>query len=121
MKYIDDLMAATSLDLKENLVKIANPVRPLNYHERTSHVVLPSKCKMQIMMNELVDYANQHEMKINQHKTKAIILNQARNYDFQPYIVVNGVQLDVVQKVCVLGVTLRSDLNWVDNTENKLS
>ena len=118
MKYIDDLMAATSLDLKENLVKIANPIRPLNYHERTSHVLPPSKCKMQVMMNELVDYANQHEMKINQHKTKAILFNQARNYDFQPNIVVNGVQLDVVPKVHVLGVTLRSDLSWVDNTEN---
>ena len=73
MKYVDDLMAAKSFDLEENLVKISNPVRPLNFHERTSHVLTPNKCKMQVMMNELVEYANQHEMKINQQDKSNIV------------------------------------------------
>ena len=69
-------------------------------------------------MNELTDYAKQHEMKINQQKTKAILFNQARNYDFQPKIMVDGVELEVVQQIRVLGVTLTNELSWTANTNN---
>ena len=117
LKYIDDMMAAEALYLKENLVKMADPVRPLQYHERTLHILPTNKCKMQTFMDQLVDYAKQHDMVINQQKTKAILFNQARNYDFLPKILVDGKELDVVEHIRVLGVTLRSDLSWSENTD----
>ena len=82
MKYIDDMMAAEALFLKEKLVNISDPVRPLEYHKRTLHMLPPSKCKMQSMMDELVQYANKHDMVINQHKTKAFLFNQAKKFAF---------------------------------------
>ena len=85
-KYIDDMMAAESIHLKEELSINPNPVRPLNYHERTEHFLPPEKCEMQIMIDELKEYADTHDMVINKRKTKAIMFNQARNYDFQTAI-----------------------------------
>lgn len=118
LKFVDDMMVAESIYLKEQLVQITNPVRPLQYHERTSHTLPKSNSKVQNLMNELISYANKHEMKLNPQKTKAILFNQARNYDFLPEVLVDGVQLDVVEEIRVLGVTLRSDLSWCKNTNN---
>ena len=114
------MMAAEALYLKENLVKMSDPVRPLQYHERTLHILPTNKCKMQTFMDQLVNYAKQHDMVINQHKTKAILFNQAKNYDFLPEIQVDGIELDVVEQIRVLGVTLRSDLSWSENTDKPI-
>ena len=56
-------------------------------------------------------------MVINQHKTKTILFNQSKNFDFQPEILVDGVELEVVEEIRVLGVILRSDLSWSENTD----
>ena len=47
---------------------------------------------MQRMINELKEYADVNNMVINKGKTNAIMFNQARNYDFQPTISIDGEQ-----------------------------
>ena len=93
----------------------------MNYHERNEHFLPPEKCEMQMMINELKEYADAHDMVINKGKTKAIMFNQARNYDFQPAISIDGEQLEVVEEIKLLGVVLRSDLRWSSNTDNMCS
>ena len=120
MKYIDDMTAAVAIDLKATLLPNPdqNPARPLQYHHRTGHILHQDDCELQSMLNDLKDYASQNQMVINKTKTKAILFNQARKYDFFPELsVVENENLEVVEEIKLLGVLVRSDLSWSSNTE----
>ena len=86
MKYVDDLSLAVSIYLKESLVTNPemNPQRPLSYHNRTNHILPLRKNVMQQEFYKLTEFANQHEMVINADKTKAMLFNSARKWDFIP-------------------------------------
>ena len=56
-------------------------------------------------------------MKINKKKTKVMLFNPCRSIDFLPEIKLDGSQLDLVEDMKLLGVIIRSDLKWKDNTE----
>ena len=117
MKFIDDMTVAESIYLKEKLVDNPNPMQPFQYHERTAHVPPNDDCRLQTMLDELNQYTEKHEMKINQTKSKVILFNNAVKYDFQPNLSLqNGSQLEVVEEIRLLGVQVRSDLSWSSNT-----
>ena len=59
-------------------------------------------------------------MKINDKKCKAMIFNPHKNYDGLPKLTLSGMgenHLEVVEKFRLLGVQIRSDLRWCDNTD----
>ena len=121
LKFIDDMTAAVSLNLREKL--IANPVqdpqRPFNFHERTQHILPQEANQLQTLLDEVKGYADEHEMRINHGKTKAILFNNARNYDFTPRLSLQGdEELDLVEQVRLLGVEVSSDLSWRANTSS---
>ena len=52
-------------------------------------------------------------------KQKAILFNNARNYDFTPRLSLQGdEELDLVEQVRLLGVEVSSDLSWRANTSS---
>ena len=120
LKYIDDMTAAVAINLKERLLPNPDPspARPLQYHSRTGHVLPKDDCQLQSMLDELNLYARQHEMVVNKSKTKAILFNKARKYDFLPELSVDpNENLEVVEEIKLLGVLVRSDLSWSSNTD----
>ena len=119
LKFIDDMTAAVSINLKEKLIKNPdpNPIRPLQYHDRTLHLLPEDDCQIQSFLNNLQEYANDHQMKINEGKTKVIMFNNAKKYDFPPNLQLeNGCPLEVVEEIRLLGVQVRADLSWRSNT-----
>ena len=62
-------------------------------------------------------YASNNSMKINEKKTKLIVFNPCTSLDFMPEFQLGSNQLEVVDEVKLLGVTLRSDMSWKSNTE----
>ena len=62
------------------------------------------------------DYAKQNEMVINVDKTKVMLFNTSRKYDFLPSISVEGNILEVVEKYKLLGLVISSNLKFNDNT-----
>ena len=73
---------------------------------------------MQQHFNDLMKHANKHKMLINENKSKVMLFNQAHNYDFIPSIETdNGTLLQTVDKIRLLGLVVRSDLGWQDNTD----
>ena len=56
-------------------------------------------------------YADDNDMKINFKKTKAMIFNPCTSIDFQPELVVDGHEIEVVEEMRVLGVIVTSDMN----------
>ena len=118
MKFIDDLSLATAINLKETLVVDPDLPRPLAYHQRTSHTLPQDRNIMQQHFNDLMKHANKHKMVINENKSKVMLFNQGRKYDFLPAIEAdNGKFLQTVEEIRLLGLVVRSDLSWQGNTD----
>jgi hypothetical protein len=117
MKFIDDMTMAESIYLKDKLIKNPNPVHPLQYHERTEHILPKESSKLQQQLNDLKIYTEKHQMKINQDKTKVILFNNATKYDFLPNLTLDtDCPLQVVDEIWLLGVQVKADLSWRSNT-----
>ena len=122
MKYVDDLSLAQSLNLRNCLIENPNPnpARPLAYHDRTHYLLPADACELQEQLNNLEEYCRVNDMIINEGKTKVMLFNTARIYDGMPQLTLSGMggeYLEVVQQFKLLGVILRSDMKWYDNTD----
>ena len=119
LKYVDDLTVVESLRLKDVLdyKEESSLVRPLNYHERLEQALSPEKSQVQNQLNILSEHAKQNKMKINHDKTKIMLFNPGKKHDFQPKIEMEGLKLDVVDQMKLLGVVITSDLKWDENTD----
>ena len=121
MKYVDDLSLAQAINLKDMLVTNPdpNPPKPLAYHDRTNHILPSSAYSLQSDLNELADYAKNHDMVINTNKCKVMMFNTGKKYAGMPNLTLPGMgqdRLEVVEKFKLLGVKIQSDLKWNDNT-----
>ena len=116
-KFIDDLTLAVSINLKDKLVLDENQVRPVPQRSRTYHRLPRAHNRMQDDLNNLVKYTEDHQMKINSDKTKAILFNSRRSIDFTPELDLGDSQVEIVEEVKLLGVSITSDLRWTSNTE----
>ena len=117
-KYVDDLTVAEALNLKDVLTveREENITRPLNYHQRTEHILIEGNSQVQRQLKELEEYAAKNEMQINQKKTKLMLFNPCRIKDFQPDMELSGVKIEVVQQMKLLGVVITEYLKWHENT-----
>ena len=56
-------------------------------------------------------------MKINYGKTKFILFNNCKNWNFQPEYDNGGELIELVSEMKILGVVIRSDMKWSSNTK----
>ena len=120
LKYVDDMSLAQSIDMKECLIPNINPTRPETFHDRTNHILPSTAYTLQDDLNDLVQYSENHEMKINTKKSKVMMFNTAKKYAGRPTLTLPGMgqeNLEVVEKYKLLGVMIRSDLRWHDNSQ----
>ena len=89
----------------------------LTYHSRTNHSLPRKENKLQDEIDKIAKYADQHEMVINHEKTKVMLFNTRNKYDFDLEVYLADTQIEVVDQVKLLGLTIRSDLNWKTNTQ----
>ena len=115
--YIDDLTETVAVNLKKQVVN--DPVQrpfPLNFHERNQQV-LPSGSILQVNLEKIEDFTNTNLMKINEKKSKVMIFNKSRKYDFPPeFCFADGEILDCVEETKLLGIIINSSLKWNSNT-----
>ena len=120
MKYVDDMSIAQAVNLPDCLIPNPNPdpPRPFEHHNQTNHILPNENYGMQEQLENLVEYCNINEMRINDSKSKVMIFNTRRIYDERPRLALDGGDhLEVVETCKLLGVILRSDLKWWDNTD----
>ena len=126
MSYIssvDDLTLAEAINLPNQLVSLPASDRPQpdTYHARTGHVLPVTISKVYNQLQKTNILAKQNDMKINFDKTKIIVFNPCKKTDFMPKIVIDDHELEVVNETRLLGLTLRSDMKWISNTNNMVS
>ena len=120
MKFVDDVTLAEAMNVKECVLPNPdpNPPLPLAYHDRTLHVLPSDLTPMQGQLDKMVQYCTDNRMKINTEKTKVVLFNTARKYDFMPQLgIEKDTQLEVVEQFRLLGLVFKSNLSWQANTD----
>ena len=119
LKYVDDLSFLASIDLKTNLKLNPNPLRPPTYHDRTGHFLPKEICEISKQLLKLEAFVQKHEMKVNPDKSKVMLFNTSKNWDFTPKVSLGNSNdyLEVVEEIKLLGIVITSDLKWHKNTE----
>ena len=78
----------------------------------TGHILKPEKSHVYNQLMKTANYAKENQMVINEKKTKLMVFNPCISMDFSPEFNLNGKQLEVVEEMKILGLTIRSDLSW---------
>ena len=117
LKYVDDMTLAESINLKENLVLAPNRPRPDPFHARTGHALPQENSAVYRQLLETAEYASNNQMKINFKKTKMVLFNPCTSVDFMPGLDLVNQEIELVEEIRLLGLTLRSDMKWTSNTE----
>ena len=87
---------------------------------RTNHLLPTNACTLQNELTKLTQYAQTNEIQINKGKSKVMFFNTVGLYDGMPRLTLSGVgddYLEVVETFKLLGVIIRSDMKWSDNTD----
>lgn len=117
-KWIDDFTVLACIDLKNTLVVNREPVRPVQFHERTEHLLPRKDNSLQDEIDNIVGLSHQRNMQLSQPKKKTMLDNPLRKYDFLPQISIEqGEWTEVVEEQKILGNIVRSDLKTISNTE----
>ena len=102
--------------LKKQLIN--DPVQrpyPLNYHERTKQILIDSKLQENLIKIE--QFTLENKMKINEKKSKVMIFNTSKKFDFPPEMSFkSGEVLEHVEETKLLGIQINSMLRWNSNT-----
>ena len=93
-------------------------MRPVPYRGRTGHILPRAANILQDEIESVVTLSKQRKMLLNPIKTKAMLLNPHRIYDFSPRLTAgDGQEIEVVEEHKILGNIIRSDMKTISNTE----
>ena len=78
----------------------------------------PDSLKSQEYLEQKNSWTQDQKMKINTSKTKTVIFNFTKNYQFRTRLRLGGELLETVSERKLLGTILTSDMKWQPNTKN---
>ena len=116
LKYVDDQTQGEVVRLETDLDLGSEVAGPRVYHDRHGHTLPPQQSLLQRRHNEIQEYAEVHQLKINETKTKIMAFNFSNKYDFLSKMSIGGKELEVVSSSKLLGVVISSDLKWNEHT-----
>ena len=80
---------------------------------------LPSENTMsQNHLDDVKQWTDDKQMKLNNEKTKVIVFNFTTNYQFSTRLYLEGALLEIVDQTKLLGTVVSSDLTWWENTNS---
>ena len=77
--------------------------------------VEPQNLKTQEYINTLDTWSDSHRMKLNEKKTKIMIINFTNKYQFTSRMKLRGSNIEQVREAKVLGTVISDDLSWTKN------
>ena len=117
VKFVDDLTVAVSVKLSQETAKRPSMPLPPSYRERTGHLLIPGT-EMSSQLENIAEFSNINLMRINEDKTKLMVVNTSTATDFLPSLAFGGGEpLEVIESTKLLGVILSSNLKWQENTD----
>ena len=115
-KFVDDLSVLEII----NLINIG--ISSHNFKSQISNVIpthgqiIPNtNLKSQEYIDEISNWTKNQQMVISEKKTKAMVINFTEKYQFHPCLKLNGSNIEVVDKMKILGTTFTEKLSWSEN------
>ena len=78
----------------------------------------PNNIQSQNYLDSIEEWTDNKKMKLNQKKSKIMIFNFTRNYQFGTRLYLENQLLETVQETKLLGTIISSDLTWWQNTNH---
>ena len=69
-------------------------------------------------LEKINEWTTNQKMLLNENKTKAMVVNFTTNYQFTTRLNLNNQNIDVVNKMKILGTPINNKLDWNDNCKN---
>ena len=82
-----------------------------------NQIIVSENLKSQDHLNEINKWTKNQKMRLNEAKTKNIIFNFSKKYQFTTELSVNDNKIEIVNETRLLGTILTSDLKWDKNTK----
>ena len=101
---MDDLSIAAKVKLNSDIVTDTSRERPLTFDQMQELKVSDSANTLQIMMDDLLEFANQRQMIINAKKTCVMKICKSRTISYPTEIKVGANLLEVKSEMKILGV-----------------
>ena len=110
-------MIAESFNVKKTL--ISDPERPLpdSFHNGLGLKLPVHKSLVYEQLHEILEYAEENEMRLNFSKTQFISFNPTRDYDYEAGLEVAGKEIETVDQMNLVGLILTNDLKWKQNAD----
>ena len=119
VEFVDDGTVAVSIDLKQSLIPDPEDrTRPLNYFERTGHILPPENNLLQFYITDAEKFMIKNKLVVNQKKTNVLNFTNSRKWSFPPEVkFTDGTLIECVRETKLVGVVLSDDLSWHKNTK----
>ena len=115
-KWVDDLSTLEIIDL------ITAGISSYNFKnhvasdiETHGQYIQPNNLMSQHYINTINQWSENQQMILSQKKTKIMIINFTKNYQFSTRLQLNNTNLEVVKEAKLLGMILSDNLKWDSN------
>ena len=117
-KFIDDLSLLEIVNLLSQGLANFNCRASVPSDVAIGNKFLPTEnTQTQKNMNSISEWTHSKQMKLNVKKTKYMVINFTKNYQFNTRIHLEGRLLDQVHEARLLGLIISDNLSWKSNTE----
>ena len=116
-KYIDDLSVLEIINLIMAGISSYNVKQQVPSDIKIGNQFINSDyLKTQGYIDEVSNWTNQQQMKLNSEKSHYMIFNFSNHYHFNARLYMENTLLSQVKETCLLGVKITDDLKWKKNT-----
>ena len=117
-KFVDDLSFLEIIHLLSVGIASYNIREHIPSNVATHNQVIPaSNLKSQEQLTQINEWTKKKKMRLNEDKTKNIIFNFSKKYQFTTNLSVNEKEIELVEEVRLLGTIITKDLKWNKNTK----
>ena len=116
-KFIDDLSILELINLVSIGISSYNCKQQVPSDIQASNMYIPSKnIQTQKSLDKICEWTNRKKMLINSDKTKYMIINYSKNYQFSTRLSLEGKVIQQITQTKLLGVMVDDSLSWQANT-----
>ena len=117
-KFVDDLSILEIINLICVGLSCYNLKAQIPSDVATHNQFIPSKnLNSEKYLENLSKWTEKNQMRLNVEKSKYMVINFTKHYQFSTRLALNGTNLEEVKETKLLGLILRSNLKWHSNTE----
>ena len=117
-KFVDDLSVLEIINLISVGLSSYNFKQHIASDIGIDQLFIPKEnIQSQSFMDNICEWTDAKKMKLNEKKSKLIVFNFTRNYQFSTRVNLNDTLLETISETKLLGTIVSSDLKWHANTK----